>query len=83
MTTTERQPTLAIWTVYDSPTDYPGKCVARRYDIGGGREGPVASDSVIVMPDLEMIRHVMIAELHLTCLPREPGDDPRIVESWV
>ena len=77
--TTER--TLAIWTVYDSPKDYPGKYVARRYDIE--RHGPVASDSVIVSPDLEMIRHVMIAELRLTCLPREPADDPRIVENWL
>ena len=81
MTTTERKPTLAIWTVYDNPTDHPGKCVARRYDID--RDGPVASASVIVASDLELIRYVMIKKMHLTHLPREPGDDPKIVESWI
>ena len=72
---------LAIWTVYNSPTDYPDKFVARRFDVD--KDGPRPSDSIIVAPDLETLRDILEFELHLTCLTRNHEDEPQIVESWL
>jgi len=72
---------LAMWTVYDHPTDYPDKYVARRFDVG--RDGPVPSESIIIMDDLGRLRDMLAFEMHLTCLTRSEGDDPKIVETWL
>lgn len=71
---------LAIWTVYADPTDYPGKFVARRFDVT--KDGPVPSDNVIIVPTLGMVRHIL-DEMHLTRMARHPDDDPKIVECWL
>lgn len=71
---------LTMWTVYEHPYDYPDKCVARRWQIGGKGE-LLRTDSVMVADSLEPIR----AELEawgLYCMPRAPGDEPQIVETW-
>jgi len=38
---------LDMWTVYDSPKDYPGEIVARRFETGGGNPEPIATGDVI------------------------------------
>ena len=70
-----------MWTVYDNPNDYPGKFVARMFDIRYGQ--PHATQSIIIMDDLDKLREMLEFELHLTCLARSPEDDMKIVESWV
>jgi hypothetical protein len=72
---------LSMWTVYNSPSDYPGKVVARRFDITDG--DVAASDSIIVMDDLDVLRRALAIDMRLTCLSRSPGDDPVIVETWL
>jgi hypothetical protein len=72
---------LAMWTVYDHPNDYPDRFVARRFEVGTA--GIVATESIIAMPDLEELRDVLEFEMHLTCLPRSPEDNPKIVETWL
>jgi hypothetical protein len=72
---------LAMWTVYDNPRDYPGKYVARRFDVGAS--GPKPSASIIVMDDLEKLRDVLQFEMGLVKLMRSPGDEPQIVETWL
>jgi hypothetical protein len=74
-------PTLAIWTVYSHPKDYPDKFVARRFDVDG--DGASPSQSVIIAPDLETLRSILKFEMHLTCLTRAVTDEPQIVESWL
>jgi hypothetical protein len=73
--------TLAMWTVYDNPTDYPGKFVARRFDVDGS--GPKPTASIIIMEDLEALRDVLQFELGLVKLMRNEGDEPQIVETWL
>jgi hypothetical protein len=73
--------TLAIWTVYKNPTDYPGKFVARRFDIDA--DGPKPSASVIIAPSLKTLRSILAFEMHLICMPRNEGDEPQIVETWL
>jgi len=71
-----------MWTVYDHPKDYPDSWVARRFDIlPTGEVWP--SDSIIIMPDLDDLRDVLAFQMHLVCLTRNEGDDPKIVETWL
>ena len=72
--------TLAMWTVYDHPSDYPDSYVARRFDVDA--DGPRPSDQVIAAPELAIIRKSLHA-FGLVPLGREPGDDPKIVETWI
>jgi hypothetical protein len=73
--------TLAMWTVYKRPTDYPDKFVARRFDVGAG--GPKPSADIIVAEDLKTLRTILRDEMHLTCLSRDPSDEVQIVETWL
>ena len=72
---------LAMWTVYDNPKDYPGKFVARRFEVDA--TGPKPTASIIVMDDLDALRDVLCYEMHLTCLCRNAEDEPQIVETWL
>ena len=72
---------LAMWAVYDHPKDYPDKYVARRFD--ASRDGAKVSNSIIIAGDLETLRTILAIEMQLTCIPRDPADDPVIMETWV
>lgn len=69
----------SIWTVYQSPLDYPGEFVARRWVIGVGVAH--ATDEVRRADTLENLRRILPPGLYR--LPRQRGDEPQIVESWV
>ena len=71
----------SIWTVYDSPTDYPGKIVARLFV--GDSEGYKPSDTIIITDNLDIMREIMLTQMYLTCINRQPDDDPKIVEVWL
>jgi hypothetical protein len=73
--------TLAMWTVYDNPKDYPGKFVARRFDVDAS--GPKPSASIIIAEDLDTLRDILQFEFGLVKLMRSPGDEPQIVETWL
>lgn len=66
---------LALWTVYDSPTDLPGRFVARKW--------------LLDQPTNDLLEDKTLDGLRaklppgLTCLARLPQDDPKIVETWV
>jgi hypothetical protein len=76
-----REPTLAIYTVYASPRDYPGEYVARRSLIDPA--GSIEPDREICARShsLTMLRAALPPGLY--CLPRNPNDDPAIVECWL
>lgn len=70
---------LVMWSIYDHPSDYPNHFVARRWLIA--REGPRPTTDVLVADGIDRLR----TEFHqrgLYCQPREPGDDPAVVETW-
>jgi len=68
--------TLGIWTVYARPRDYPAQFVARLFYL----DQP--SDQVLLADTLAEIRE-QLAAWGLMCLPRQPGDEPHIVEVWL
>lgn len=71
---------LPMWTVYDHPSDYPNCFVARQMLVY--RDGSQETTQIMISPDLQSIREQMVWR-GLTCLGRQPGDDPVIVEVWL
>jgi hypothetical protein len=72
---------LVIWTIYDSPRDYPGKHVLRGWAVPG-EDGALSRS-------LDRTVHGSLAEARaalpdgLVRLDRHPSDDPCIVETWL
>lgn len=71
---------IVLWTVYAQPSDYPDDWIARKWLVGLG--GPPLATDDAVAGDLENIRRFM-EDMGLACLPRDPSDDPTIVETWI
>jgi hypothetical protein len=70
---------LLLYTIYDHPTDYPNHFAVRRECINAG---VVTKDPhVYLAPTLEEARRLLPPGLHQ--LPRNPNDDPKIVECWL
>ena len=70
---------LPLFTVTDHPRDYPDYYVARLHlTLPGVEVLPFA----IMDRDLETLRATLRA-LGLTLIPRDPTDDPVILESWI
>lgn len=69
---------LSIWTVYDRPADYPTKFVARRWL---ATMQLVPTDDVLLDDTLDALRNRLPPGL--VQMPRDPSDDPNIVESWL
>jgi hypothetical protein len=71
---------LSIWTVYNSPQDFPGMFVSRRWDTVGGENHRTAD--VLFSERLEPLQE-RFEEMGLHRLPPQPGEDPCIVETWL
>lgn len=65
---------LSIWVVYNSPADFPGRFVARKW------LNDVATSELVQAESLEALRELLPPGLY--CLPRAQEDDAVIVESW-
>lgn len=72
---------LTLWTIYDHPRDHPDHYVVRPFTVSAGGGEPKPGDARL-FHDIEVARKAMVL-MGLTCLHREPNDDPTIVETWV
>ncbi len=72
ITKTSKFPLICI---YNSPKDYPGKYVARLWDV----DKP--TNMVAIAESLEEIREAKPPEMMI--MDRMPNDDPVIVETWI
>jgi hypothetical protein len=73
-------PRMLIWTVYEKPSDFPELFVARPFIIGNGTARPMTL--CLTGKTLAEVR-AFLEPYGLTCIPRQEGDDPRIVETWL
>lgn len=70
---------LLIWTIYDHPLDFPDCFVARPQIIRPKTSGPMPMH--LMAKELDALRALLPDGL--TCLKRDPSDDPFIIEVWV
>lgn len=76
---TETKKGLSIWTIYNKPKDFPNTVVARLWNVSSA--GKFATNEIRVAPTLEEVRSLLPPGLYK--VPREKGDDPCIIESWI
>lgn len=70
---------LVVFTVYENPSDYPGKFVVRRWV--GMDPSPTPE---YVEDSLEMARKRLLVDFpYLERLDRSINDDPVILETWI
>ena len=67
----------AIYTIYDHPRDMPNAIVVRLW------YGLVGHPDVFLTQFLESARAYCNDHGACVCLPRQPADDPAIIESWI
>ena len=72
---------LPMITIYERPDEFPEEYVARLWFTLRGVAEPVMTDIVLVVASLDDLRAMLPLGLH--CLPREPGDEEPIVETWL
>ena len=71
---------LSIWTIYDRPSDYPTKFVARRWVIND--EGNHPTSEILTDDNIDGLR-AELTRRGLKGITRSPDDDPNIVEKWL
>jgi hypothetical protein len=71
-----------MWVVCDKPADFPESATARLWEVGAA--GATATESLIVAPNLDALRGLLLEAAPGTVrLERAEEDDPVIVEVWV
>lgn len=74
---------LPMYTIYESPLDFPGKFVVRRHLVDADGSRPDA-EPLCVADSLDSARALLLANVPgLACLGRHVEDEPQIVETWV
>lgn len=66
---------VELWVVYESPLDHPVRFVARKWYLDKPSE-ELLSDTT-----LDGLRRQLPEGL--ICIPRDPADEPQILESWI
>jgi hypothetical protein len=77
-----RKGLIMMWTVYSRPSDYPDGYVARLFVVGKGVKGNGGTPWVIRGATLESVRKAIPSEASER-IPRDPQDEPQIVETWL
>lgn len=69
---------IDMYGIYDNPKDAPGKFIVRRWEV---RAGKVEGKERVIWDTLEEARKSV--SNGRTAIPRQPSDDPCIVETWM
>lgn len=71
---------MTVWVIYENPSDFPGKFVVRPQWVMSDSSIAIAPQPTSVVDSLEIARWHVPPELYRQ--PRDPEDDPAIVETW-
>lgn len=69
-----------FWVVYDHPSDYPDGYIARRHDVYAW--GSTPSEVTRAAANITILR-AYLSSLGLIMIPRDPSDEPQILETWL
>ena len=67
---------LTVYTIYDHPTDYPEHFVVRKW-----KNNSISDGILGISKTLEGARKLLPEGCAV--IPKDDGDDPKIVESWL
>lgn len=70
-----------LWTIYNRPSAFPDHIVVREC-VGGERGRLRFATECTLFASLEDARESLWTR-GLICIPRQPGDDPALVENWL
>lgn len=70
---------LAMWVIYERPSDHPDDFVLCRHVVGPGTV--MADARMYCAPTLDEIR--LMLPSGLVCIGRSESDEPQIVETWL
>lgn len=76
---------FAVWTVYKRPLDWPDGYIARMHISGSSGTSPTDLGLKTVSTseqELDLLRFIL-RKSGLSCLDRDDGDEPQILESWI
>lgn len=74
---------LNMWTLYQGTTDFPGQIVARRFELDKPTEDHYANKDVEQVRAWIKQEGAKVSQGSLVCMPRQPQDDPTIIEVWL
>lgn len=74
-------PIQSMWVIYDHPSDFPDVFIARKW--GLTKTGFRPTERIITGATLDEVRKRINKTPNLYLVPREPLDDPKIVEVWL
>jgi len=84
MTTTTKNETLSLWTIYKDPLDYPpGTFVARRFELDRPTEDTYNSTHLEVVRQWCIEQALEHNHAYPFCMPPSEHDQPHIVETWL
>ena len=72
---------LPMITIYERPDEFPDEYVARLWLMRRGVAEPGMTGHLLRSASLDALREMLPPGLHR--LPREPGDEEAIVETWL
>jgi hypothetical protein len=74
----ERDP-LKMYVVYDHPKDFPDRYVVREWLV---TDNATPGDVLFMSSKVDEIR-ATLKKLDLYPIPKNPADDPKILETWI
>lgn len=72
-----------IWTIYDHPKDHPEGFIARKWWCPADFGDLIPTSDTETGFTLEEVRRFVKDHGVTKCFPRDPLDDPVIVEGWI
>jgi len=73
----EKAQAFVSWGIFFGPYDHPGKWVARRF------QGTQPTQEIHVGDSHEQVREAIPGLENLVLVPRQEGDPPFLVETWI
>jgi len=70
---------LTIWTIYYSPSDFPGEWVARMFELDQPTKSILRASGLDDLRELIQKNSAHVRDK----IPRFDNDDPYIIESWI
>jgi hypothetical protein len=75
---------IRMWTIYRSPKDYPGQFVAREWLVTDRGQTLASKEPLSIHEQLRIVRMaIQYQSPGAMLVPRSPGDDPVILETWM